>query len=115
MDGNRIPSTCGARKSAVEAAAWLAVLELRTRHAEAALVCDAIELAVDMLAGIAVDREGVHIKVAALTANALRHYGCRMSLLAMLEKIVQAESPNRSGDEGATQVASARPAAESLA
>jgi hypothetical protein len=87
MDGNRIPSTGGARKSAVEAAAWLAVLELRTRHAEAALVCDAIEIAIDMLAGIAVDRDGVHIKVAALTANALRHYGGDIRLTAMLDRI----------------------------
>ncbi len=92
LDGN-IPNTRHGRQRLVEAAAWLATLELRRQHPEAALVCDAIEALVETLSGIVVDRDGLHVKLAAITARALRQYRCNPSLQGMLAAVADANGP----------------------
>ena len=85
-----IPDTGHGRLRMVEATAWLAALELRQHRPEAALVCEAIEILVEVLSGLAADREGTHVKVAAFVAHALRQYQCDSSLHGMLEAVAEA-------------------------
>ncbi len=84
-----IPDTSHGRLRMVEATAWLAALELRQHRPEAALVCEAIEILVEVLSGLAADREGTHVKVAAFVAHALRQYQCDPSLHGMLEAVAE--------------------------
>ena len=91
IDGN-IPNTRHGRQRLVEAAAWLAALELRRQHPEAAMICDAVEALVETLSGIVVDRDGVGAKVAAVTVRALRQYRCNPSLQDMLAAVVDADN-----------------------
>lgn len=85
-----IPDTSHGRLRMVEATAWLAAIELRQHRPEAALVCEAIEILVEVLSSLAVDREGTHVKVAAFVAHALRQYQCDPSLHGMLEAVAEA-------------------------
>ncbi|MCW5773218.1 MAG: hypothetical protein KIT16_16375 [Rhodospirillaceae bacterium] len=85
-----IPDTGHGRLRMVEATAWLAALELRQHRPEAALVCEAIEILVEVLSGLAADRDGTHVKVAAFVAHALRQYQCDPSLHGMLEAVAEA-------------------------
>ncbi len=85
-----IPDTGHGRLRLVEAIAWLAAVELRQHRPEAALVCEAIEILVDVLSNLAVDRDGTHVEVAAFVAHALRQYQCDPSLHGMLEAITEA-------------------------
>ena len=85
-----IPDTAHGRLRMVEATAWLAALQLRQHRPEAALVCEAIEILVEVLSSLAVDRDGTHGKVAAFVTHALRHYQCDPSLHGMLEAITEA-------------------------
>ena len=86
-----IPDTAHGRLRVVEATAWLAALQLRQHRPEAALVCEAIEILVDVLSSLAVDRNGTHVRVAAFVARALRQYSCDPSLHGMLEAIAEAK------------------------
>lgn len=101
LDSN-IPSTRHGRQRLVEAAAWLAALELRQHRPEAALVCEAIEILVDVLSSLAVDRDGMHVKVATFVARALRHYQCDPSLHGMMEAIAKSENVADEHDDDAT-------------
>ncbi len=85
-----IPDTAHGRLRMVEATAWLAALELRQHRPEAALVCEAIEILVEVLSTLAVDRDNTHVKVAAFVAHALRQYQCDPSLHGMLEAVAEA-------------------------
>ena len=85
-----IPDTSRGRLRMVEATAWLAALELRQHRPEAGLVCEAIEILVEVLSGLAVDRESTHVRVAAFVAHALRQYQCDPSLHGMLEAVAEA-------------------------
>ena len=85
-----IPDTTHGRLRVVEATAWLAALQLRQHRPEAALVCEAIEILVEVLSSLAVDRDGTHVRVAAFVARALRQYQCDPSLHGMLEAITEA-------------------------
>ncbi|MDG4610324.1 MAG: hypothetical protein P9C48_14470 [Defluviicoccus sp.] len=85
-----IPDTGHGRLRLVEATAWLAAVELRQHRPEAALICEAIEILVEVLSSLAVDRNGLHVKVAAFVARALRQYQCDPSLHGMLEAIAEA-------------------------
>ena len=87
-----IPDTGHGRLRMVEATAWLAALELRQHRPEAALVCEAIEILVDVLSSLAVDHDGTHVRVAAFVAHALRQYSCDPSLHGMLEAIAESEN-----------------------
>ena len=96
-----IPDTSHGRLRMVEATAWLAALELRQHRPEAALVCEAIEILVEVLSGLAADRDGTHVKVAAFVAHALRQYQCDPSLHGMLEAVAEDED----GADGAASAA----------
>ena len=85
-----IPDTGHGRLRLVEATAWLAAVELRQHRPEAALICEAIEILVEVLSSLAADRDGTHVKVAAFVARALRQYQCDPSLHGMLEAITEA-------------------------
>ncbi len=85
-----IPDTGHGRLRMVEATAWLAAAELRQHRPEAALICEAIEILVEVLSTLAVDRDGTHVKVAAFVAHALRQYQCDPSLHGMLEAVAEA-------------------------
>ncbi len=85
-----IPDTGHGRLRLVEATAWLAAVELRQHRPEAALICEAIEILVEVLSSLAADRDGTHVKVAAFVARALRQYQCDPSLHGMLEAIAEA-------------------------
>ncbi|MFZ1415114.1 MAG: hypothetical protein WAS73_11140, partial [Defluviicoccus sp.] len=85
-----IPDTGHGRLRLVEATAWLAAVELRQHRPEAALICEAIEILVDVLSTLAVDRDHLHERVAAFVARALRQYQCDPSLHGMLEAVAEA-------------------------
>ena len=100
-----IPDTSHGRLRMVEATAWLAALELRQHRPEAALVCEAIEILVEVLSGLAVDRDGTHVKVAAFVARALRQYQCDPSLHGMLEAVAEAADGSDSEASAAAEEA----------
>jgi len=95
-----IPDTAHGRLRMVEATAWLAALELRQHRPEAALVCEAIEILVEVLSTLAVDRDNTHVKVAAFVAHALRQYQCDPSLHGMLEAVAEAADGSDSEASG---------------
>ena len=97
-----IPDTGHGRLRLVEATAWLAAVELRQHRPEAALICEAIEILVEVLSSLAADREGTHIKVAAFVARALRQYQCDPSLHGMLEAVAEPENVADEHDDDAT-------------
>ena len=97
-----IPDTTHGKLRVVEATAWLAALQLRQHRPEAALVCEAIEILVEMLSSLAVDRDGLHVKVAAFVAQALRQYSCDPSLHGLLEAIAEPENVADEHDDDAT-------------
>ena len=97
-----IPDTAHGRLRVVESTAWLAALQLRQHRPEAALVCEAIEILVEVLSSLAVDRDGTHVRVAAFVARALRQYSCDPSLHGMLEAIT--EAPDGSDAEASAAV-----------
>ncbi len=96
-----IPDTSHGRLRMVEATAWLAALELRQHRPETALICEAIEILVEVLSCLASDRDGTHVKVAAFVAHALRQYQCDPSLHGMLEAVAEDED----GADGAASAA----------
>ncbi|MDG4574484.1 MAG: hypothetical protein P9C36_02775 [Defluviicoccus sp.] len=96
-----IPDTGHGRLRLVEATAWLAAVELRQHRPEAALICEAIEILVEVLSSFAVDRDGTHVRVAAFVAHALRQYSCDPSLHGMLEAVAEAAD----GSDGEASVA----------
>ena len=100
-----IPDTTHGKLRVVEATAWLAALQLRQHRPEAALVCEAIEILVEMLSSLAVDRDGTHVKVAAFVAHALRQYQCDPSLHGMLEAIAEAADGSDSEASAAAEEA----------
>ena len=100
-----IPDTGHGRLRMVEATAWLAALQLRQHRPEAALICEAIEILVDVLSSLAVDRNGTHVKVAAFVAHALRQYQCDPSLHGMLEAVAEAADGSDSEASAAAEEA----------
>lgn len=92
LDGAITPNTRHDQKRTVEAVARLAVIELRRQHPEFALLCDAIEALVKVLSDIVIDRDDMHVGVAAITACALRRYHCSPPLRGALEKITNVEA-----------------------